>query len=84
MASSFDIYPHSPLDILMILGMVYKHKLFPVLFLYRVTRKTALTIFSINCFVKNQSSSQINVPNQTSLRMHLHSVGSVKQRGSQI
>ena len=54
MAFSFDIYPHFLSDILSIMGME---------FVYRVTIKTALTMFSINRFVKNQSSSQIDVPN---------------------
>ena len=43
MAFSFDIYPHFLSDILSIMGME---------FFYRVTIKTALTMFAINRFVK--------------------------------
>ena len=89
MAFSFDIYPHFPSDILCIhlWWMEYEQKLYfykGLLFVYRVTMKIALTMFSINCFVKNQSSPQIDVPNQISWGMYHHSGGSVKQRGSQI
>ena len=71
MAFSFDIYPHFLSDILSIMGME---------FVYRVTIKTALTMFSINRFVKNQSSSQIDVPNQISWGMYHHSGGCVKTK----
>ena len=56
MAFSFDIYPHFLSDILSIMGME---------FFYRVTIKTALTMFAINRFVKIKVLHRLMFPTRS-------------------